>query len=117
MTHEEYRKAITLSGHPLLCSTGIVNEYRRSELQGLLGSQKEDSWNRAKHIHECCASKQSWRHRVSCPRLTDDGMTFATQQSDLVLSIKKRKLQGKTSADIANDLAVPLAEVNKYWNA
>jgi hypothetical protein len=54
---------------------------------------------------------------VSCPRLTDDGMTFATQQSDLVLSIKKRKLQGKTSADIANDLAVPLAEVNKYWNA
>lgn len=73
MNFEEYKIAKTLSGVGLICSTGIINEYRHAEYQGLLGSTGEETWNRKKHWHDCCKSKVAWRYMTTCPRATGDG--------------------------------------------
>lgn len=52
-----------------ICSTGRKNAYRYSFLKGQGGSAKEETWNRDSHIHNCCKSRVSWRHKTDCPRL------------------------------------------------
>ncbi len=51
-----------------MCATGSVNYYRVTFMQGHGGSRKEETWNKAAHIHTCCQSKVPWRHKKDCPR-------------------------------------------------
>lgn len=57
----------------LIMSNGKMNDYRYYQFIGQGGSAKEESWNKAKHKHNCCGSKVAWRHTTGCkPELPDD---------------------------------------------
>lgn len=46
-------------------------DYRTEFLKGRGASTKDLTWNRKKHIHNCCKSKVAWRHRAQCTKLID----------------------------------------------
>lgn len=73
----------------LICKTGEVNSYRIEFYLGHGGSNKEKSWNHNKHIHDCCKSKVSWRHKVSCPGLNKE------QDNKIIISESKEELLKK----------------------
>lgn len=47
--------------------------YRRDNARGLYGLKSEPTWDRKRHMHTCCGSKASYRHKVACPRANSDG--------------------------------------------
>jgi hypothetical protein len=47
-------------------------DYRKEFIKGRGASTKDKTWNRAKHLHNCCLSKVPWRHRAICPKLKID---------------------------------------------
>jgi hypothetical protein len=53
----------------MIMVNGDDNYYRLEFARGRGGSAKEETWNRALHMHTCCESKVPWRHKVACPLL------------------------------------------------
>lgn len=53
----------------LIHSRGKINEYRRAFILGHGGSAKEGTWSKDKHLHTCCKSRVSWRHKSTCNKL------------------------------------------------
>ncbi|HSX00047.1 MAG TPA: hypothetical protein VLH38_03355 [Patescibacteria group bacterium] len=62
----------TAAGVSLMTESGGRNGHRIAEYEGLLGSRKEKSWSREKHMHTCCGAKQAYRHHIDCPDRTDN---------------------------------------------
>lgn len=63
-----------INPNSILQSNGEVNEYRRAFYLGQGGSYRDATWNKEKHVHNCCQSKVAWRHKTSCSTIksTDD---------------------------------------------
>lgn len=60
----------------LYCKTGKINEYRRAFHRGLGATIREETFDKSLGVrggHKCCGSKVSWRHKVSCDRLSGEG--------------------------------------------
>lgn len=56
--------------------SGPKNDYRLAQLNGTVGSRSEETWQKDGRkaysgTHTCCGSKVHWRHKVSCPGLSD----------------------------------------------
>lgn len=64
-----WRTARTATGVSLMTTTARRNDTRIAEYQGLKGTRKESSWSKPEHQHDCCGSKVSWRHKVSCQKM------------------------------------------------
>ncbi len=47
-------------------------DYRIQFIKGYGASTKDLTWDRIKHIHECCGSPVAWRHRAKCPKILRD---------------------------------------------
>lgn len=52
-------------------------DYRKEFIKGHGASTKDPTWNREKHIHTCCFSKATWRHKAKCKKVLREDDDFS----------------------------------------
>jgi hypothetical protein len=94
------------------------DDYGRIRRAGRLGSTKDATWNRKRHMHTCCKSKVGWYHKVTCPAVngTFDAKITEHIRSKMHIKINELRLKGKNSGEIAKILKLPLSKVNAIFS-
>ncbi len=96
-----------------------MNKYQKVRADGRLGSPKDPTWDKKRHMHTCCKSIRSWYHKISCPTINanfDIKTKKISNISKLHLKISELRLQGKNSSEIAKILSMPLFKVNSIFD-
>jgi hypothetical protein len=94
------------------------DDYERIRRAGRLGSSRDATWDKKRHLHLCCKSKVVWYHKAVCPAVngTFDMKSIEPLHSKMHIKIRELRESGKNSSEIAEILKMPLSKVNTIFS-
>lgn len=75
-------------------------------------SVHEPTWSKEMRMHVCCGSRHSY-HRSSCTEKNNRAPGRASDPD--YVQIQALKQAGLSSGEVANELKLPLDQVNEMW--